>query len=89
LDIQYALDFLKYSLFGKPLFVFDSERRSIVAPNGMYIPKEGRLVMTDAPPVGTKSENAEKPVKVGFSIEIVIVVMAEDYEVVLGIESNR
>jgi len=51
---------------GKPLFVFDSERRSIVAPNGMYIPKEGRLVIADAPPVGTKSENAEKPVKVGF-----------------------
>lgn len=51
---------------GKPLFVFDSERRSIVAPNGMYIPKEGRLVMADAPPVGTKSENGEKPVTVGF-----------------------
>jgi hypothetical protein len=30
-----------------------------------------------------------KPVKVGFSIEIVIVVVVEDYEVVLGIESNR
>ena len=54
---------------GKPLFVFDSERRSIVAPNGMYIPREGRLVMADVPPVGTKSENAERPVKVGFKNE--------------------
>ena len=51
---------------GRPLFVFDSEHRSVVAPNGMYIPNEGRLVMADAPPAGMKSENAEKPVKLGF-----------------------
>jgi hypothetical protein len=30
-----------------------------------------------------------KPVKAGFSIEIVIVVVVEDYEVVLGMESHR
>ena len=66
---QYGPKALVKDEAGKPLFVFDSERRSIVAPNGMYIPKEGRLVMADAPPVGTKSENAEKPVKVGFKNE--------------------
>ena len=51
---------------GTPVFVFDVARRSIVAPNGLYIPQEGRLVMADTPPSGTKSESAESPLNLAF-----------------------
>jgi hypothetical protein len=54
---------------GRPAFVFDAERRSIVAPNGVYIAAEGRLVMADTPPAEVKSEQGNQPVKVGFKNE--------------------
>jgi hypothetical protein len=54
---------------GQPTFVFDEARRSIIAPRGVYIPAEGRLVMAEAPPQGAKSASAEQPVKVGFKNE--------------------
>lgn len=54
---------------GNPAFVFDAERRSIIAPNGVYIPSERRMVVADEPPRNVKSLDAKEPVKVGFKNE--------------------
>lgn len=54
---------------GRPTFMFDPGQRSIVAPNGLYIPKEGRLVMADTLPPDSRSQTGDKAVKVSFKNE--------------------